>query len=163
MSSEVLINEVVVISYFYMIVYNLSLILFFMVFLQILQGDVRAMGALGKFSIDPIKGMLLVIALCSMAGVPPLFGFFTKVLVLVLLTNSSFPIFFIFFSVLLLVGLYFYMQNIRFLYNDSLTYVEHPFGRESLMSPVVGLGAHLIALVLVFGIFFYDDIIQFLF
>jgi NADH:ubiquinone oxidoreductase subunit 2 (subunit N) len=163
MSHEIILSEVLVVTYLYMVVYNVSLILFFLVLFQVLQGDVRAMSALGKFGIDPIKSLLLVVALCSMAGVPPMLGFFTKLLVLVLVANSSFPVFFVFFAVLLLVGLYFYMQNIRFLYNDSLTYVEHPFGRETVVMPFIVLSSQCLAFFLLLGVFLYDDMLQILF
>jgi|TARA_B110000046_G_scaffold186051_1_gene231936 NADH:ubiquinone oxidoreductase subunit 2 (subunit N) len=50
-----------------------------------------------------------------MAGVPPLLGFFSKVLVFILLADSSYFIIFFLFFPLVFFGLYFYVQNIRFL------------------------------------------------
>ncbi len=54
-----------------------------------------------------------------MAGVPPLVGFFTKLLVLLSLLNTSFYFLYVFYFVLLFLGLFYYMQNVRFLQTSA--------------------------------------------
>ena len=155
--------EIVVVTYLYMIVYNFSLLLFFFVLFQVMQGDLKSMGSLGKLNLDSIKISTLVISICSMAGVPPLFGFFTKLLVMVVVSNSSFPFLFSFFLSLLLVSLFFYVQNVRFLYNDSLSFISNNFSREASSSIIMISSEQFLCFLLVFGIFLYDDLLSALF
>ena len=128
-----------------------------------MQGDLKSMGSLGKLNLDSIKISTLVISICSMAGVPPLFGFFTKLLVMVVVSNSSFPFLFSFFLSLLLVSLFFYVQNVRFLYNDSLSFISNNFSREASSSIIMISSEQFLCFLLVFGIFLYDDLLSALF
>jgi NADH:ubiquinone oxidoreductase subunit 2 (subunit N) len=57
------------------------------------------------------------LVLFSIAGIPPFIGFFSKLLILITLVTSYFFFFFLFFFTLLFFGLYFYLQNLRFLYS----------------------------------------------
>ena len=54
-----------------------------------------------------------------MAGVPPFIGFFSKLFILTLLTNNAFTLLYTFFFVLLFIGLFFYIQNIRFIHSTN--------------------------------------------
>jgi len=69
----------------------------------------------------------VVVALLSMAGVPPFSGFFSKLAIFVLLLNSS--IFFLFplLFILLFTGLYFYLQNLRLVLTISNRLLSNPF------------------------------------
>jgi NADH:ubiquinone oxidoreductase subunit 2 (subunit N) len=51
-----------------------------------------------------------------MAGVPPFIGFFTKLFVFLSFLNKSFFFLVFYFTPIILLSLYFYMQNIRFIY-----------------------------------------------
>lgn len=103
----------------YMTIYNLSLYVVFLTFFQFLHSEYKTLqsfidlGSLNFFS------KVLIIALFSMAGVPPFWGFFSKIFLFTLLANSNFFILFPFFFILLFIGLYFYVQNIRFLNSTS--------------------------------------------
>lgn len=65
--------------------------------------------------------------LFSLAGVPPFIGFFSKVYLLNLLVNQGFFVLYSLFVVLLIVGLYFYVQNIRFIHSTNHTNNVKPF------------------------------------
>ena len=67
----------------------------------------------------PFMNLIITIALLSMAGVPPFIGFFSKVFVLVILTSTNLYLLYPLFLILLLVGLYFYMQNVRHIHSTK--------------------------------------------
>ena len=54
-----------------------------------------------------------------MAGVPPFLGFFSKLLVFVNNVNNDFFLLYSLLFIILFVGLYFYIQNIRFLHSTN--------------------------------------------
>jgi NADH:ubiquinone oxidoreductase subunit 2 (subunit N) len=94
-----------------------------------------------------------------MAGVPPFLGFFSKILILILLINSNFFLFYTFFFGLLFFGLYFYLQNIRFLHSTGLgklNYANVGFLRISSLYYVLTI---FFLFILIFGFSFMDDFI----
>lgn len=58
---------------------------------------------------------IMLITLFSLAGIPPLGGFFTKISLLALLVNEFFLLWFITFFLFLMFGIFFYLSNLRFL------------------------------------------------
>lgn len=119
-------QETLIIIYTYLFVYNNALMILFLLFFQILQFEMKATIVFNKFHLNPFLLTSLAVVIFSMAGVPPMTGFFTKVLILLAILNNSFGSFFLFFGILLLVSLYFYMQNIRFLYANAEEFFEFP-------------------------------------
>ena len=101
----------------------------------------------------------VIISLFSMAGVPPFWGFFSKIFLFTLLANSNFFILFPFFFILLFIGLYFYIQNIRFLNSTS----------GANFTPIVELNARNVPMYyyltftllffLTFGVYFTEDLL----
>jgi NADH:ubiquinone oxidoreductase subunit 2 (subunit N) len=97
--------------------------------------------------------------LFSMAGVPPFWGFFSKIFLFTLLANSNFFILFPFFFILLFIGLYFYIQNIRFLNSTA----------GANFTPIVELNARNVPMYyyltftllffLTFGVYFTEDLL----
>lgn len=79
-----------------------------------------------------------------MAGVPPFWGFFTKVFIFDLLADTYFFVFYPIAFTLLFVGLYFYIQNIRFLYGS----------RRSDFTPTVDFNTRSVPLYYYTTIFF---------
>ena len=78
-----------------------------------------------NFSFNSFYIFSLTILLFSMAGVPPLLGFFSKLLVFVNNINNDFFLLYSILFIVLFLGLYFYIQNIRFLHStnyQTLTY-----------------------------------------
>ena len=66
----------------------------------------------------------LVIFFSSIAGVPPLIGFFGKLFLFNLLVNTRLFFFIFCLFCVFLVSLYFYIQNLRFLYT-TVTIAEY--------------------------------------
>ena len=50
-----------------------------------------------------------------MAGVPPFWGFFSKLFIFLAILNTSLSVLFLPLLILLIISLYFYVQNVRFL------------------------------------------------
>lgn len=100
----------------YLIVYNVALYVIFSSLLQFVSFDLKTLQTLSRLGSGVFFSNTLTIALFSMAGVPPFVGFFTKVFIFDLLADMNFFVFYAIAFLLLFVGLYFYIQNIRFLY-----------------------------------------------
>ena len=99
----------------YMIIYNLTSFLLFTTILQSAGGNLKTLFSFSNFGSTNILTKVLSLTLLSLAGVPPLVGFFSKIFVFVLISNSHLTILFVPFFILLFIGLYFYIQNMRFL------------------------------------------------
>jgi NADH-quinone oxidoreductase subunit N len=94
-----------------------------------------------------------------MAGVPPFLGFFTKLFLMLLLLNNSFFLLFYIFFILLFLGLYFYIQNIKFLHSSNLKNTESIYllNNEKLNVTFLYFTINVI-LLLTLGLFLIDDI-----
>jgi len=150
------------ISIFYILIYNLSLILIFSTFFQVLINEHKTLYSLINFKNNHFFTILLTIALFSMAGVPPFLGFFSKVFILIFLINSNFFIFYIFFFIILIFGLYFYIQNIRYLYSTNNKKINININYENNFSSFF-VFAYVVLFFLIFGFFFIDDILLYIF
>ncbi len=96
--------------------------------------------------------------LLSIAGIPPFFGFFIKLTLIYYISISSF-LWCLLFTVVLLVSLYFYVQNLRFLMwldDDSIKN-----NNWSLKFIKINLMIILIcfSFILIYGALLYDDLI----
>lgn len=65
--------------------------------------------------------------LLSAAGVPPLMGFFSKLFVLQIILNTKFFLIYVLFFFNLLLGLYFYVQNIKYIHSNQFTFKKSQF------------------------------------
>lgn len=102
------------------------------------------------------KNIILILIL-SIAGIPPFIGFFTKLNLIFFLNLNSFLIitFFLFFF---LTSMYFYIQNIRFVLNDSFFGVKtYNYFNENFNFNYLNVIV-LILCLLVFGFFLLDDL-----
>jgi NADH:ubiquinone oxidoreductase subunit 2 (subunit N) len=96
-----------------------------------------------------------------MAGVPPFIGFFSKIFVMALVLNSYYFLFYTLFIVLLFLGLYFYMQNIRFIHSTNLKNSStHSIGNERV-NVISYYYVITLLVVIVFGLVYIDDFILF--
>jgi NADH:ubiquinone oxidoreductase subunit 2 (subunit N) len=151
--------DTLVILFIYMFIYNLSLIIIFWTLHQFISFNFKTLYSFTDLKFNYYFSTVLAIVLFSMAGVPPFLGFFSKLLILILLINSNFFLFYIFFFGLLFFGLYFYLQNIRFLYSTGvgkLNYSSVGFLRSSSLYYNFTL---FFIFFLVFGFAFMDDLV----
>ena len=117
-SSFYFINNLVLL-WSYMLIYNLSLFLIFGTLFQFVHSETKTLHSFNDISAINFFNKTIVISLFSMAGVPPFWGFFSKLFIFTLLCNSNFFVLFPLFFLILFIGLYFYIQNIRFLNSTS--------------------------------------------
>ncbi len=159
------INEffnILLISITYLMIYNFSLVLLFWLLYQYVSINFITIYSFTDLKMNTFFLLIITIILFSIAGIPPFIGFFTKLFILVILTNSNFFFLYIFFFVLLFFGLYFYLQNIRFLYSTATTTINYNH------FPVLRLNLYFVYTALfflfffIFGFVFLDDILLYI-
>ena len=89
--------DTLVILFIYMFIYNISLIMIFWTLHQFISFNFKTLYSFTDLKFNYYFTTILSIVLFSMAGVPPFLGFFSKILILILLINSNFFLFYIFF------------------------------------------------------------------
>lgn len=145
----------------YMFLYNTSLILLFWTLFTTILTKFKTLHSFSNFYFNSFHLMVLTVLLFSMAGVPPFIGFFSKLFILTLLTNNSFFLLYSLFFVVLLIGLYFYIQNVRFLHSTNAKHIPSAFVFNEKVNIVYFYFALWVLTLLIFGIFFVDDILLF--
>jgi len=93
-----------------------------------------------------------------MAGVPPFLGFFTKLFIFVIILNASFFLIYWIFFLLLFLGLYFYVQNIRFLNTSYSAKLVPSFYNLIKIQRLYPLAAISGTVFLLFGVYHLDEI-----
>lgn len=144
--------------FFYIILYNFSLVTLFWTLTQFVNSNSKTLYAFSNLKHNFIFIFVITILFFSMAGVPPFLGFFSKLLILVSLININFFFLYIFFFFLLFFGLYFYIQNIRFLYlanSTQLNYAFLPFVRVQITYLYF---TYSVLFILIFGFYFFEDL-----
>ena len=143
----------------YMVIYNLTSFILFTTVLQAVGTNVKTLFSFSNFGSTHILTKIISLAILSLAGVPPLVGFFSKIFVFVLISNSHLSILFPAFFVLLFIGLYFYIQNLRFLNSTNAPVSTTPIE----LSPRVNLSYFSLALpisfFIIFGFVYVDDLL----
>ena len=144
----------------YLFIYNLSVTLLFWSLFNILLNNFKTLYFFANFSFNWYLIGTLTILILSMAGVPPFIGFFSKLFILVFILNNSFFLVYLPLIVILLLGLYFYVQNLRFLHSTGTTqvidtnYINNEFSNYFYYHISI-----LLILFTVFGVFIVDDIL----
>lgn len=148
---------VVTLLYFYMIFYNLTLIGFFWIINSSLISNLKTLHSFNTFSFNSFYLFFLTVFLFSLAGVPPFTGFFNKLFLFNLIFQNGFFLLYSLFLIILLIGLYFYMQNLRFLHSTNYSFSYKPFLKVE-RSPL-HLYYYLVIkfILLVNGVFLMDD------
>lgn len=142
---------------FYIFIYNFSLILLFWVLMQFINIQNKTLYSFAKLKFNFFALFTVTILFLSMAGVPPFIGFFVKLLILISLLNTGFTHLFVTFFILLFFSLYFYIQNIRFLYSATLTKINYAFV-PTLRTPLYYIYLiYTVIFFVIFGFFFFDD------
>lgn len=142
-----------------MFIYNLSIILIFWILQQFINTNFKTIYSFNDLKFNFFFSNTLAIILFSIAGVPPFLGFFSKLLILISLINSNFFLFFIFFFVLLFFGLYFYLQNIRFLYSTNPSKINYSVDNYLRNCPIFFYFTYTSLFFLLFGGFFFKDLL----
>ena len=145
----------------YMFLYNLSLIALLWTIMSVISTQFKTLHSFNGFSFNPYYTILLSVLLMSMAGVPPFIGFFSKLFILTLLTNSGFFLLYPLLFVVLFLGLYFYIQNIRFLHSSNTSTLNYAYlvnERQALLFYYASLTS---VVFIVAGVFYIDDFLLF--
>lgn len=151
--------DILVLIYTYLFVYNISLFVIFWTLQQFVSFNFKTLHSFSDLKFNYYFVTVITIALFSMAGVPPFIGFFSKLLILLSLTNSNFFFFYIFFFGLLFFGLYFYLQNIRFLYSTGVGKINYAHSSNLRISYTYFHFITFFIFFIVFGLFFMDEFI----
>lgn len=142
----------------YVIIYNLTSFLLFTTLLQSLGTGTKTLFSFSNLGNTNVLTKILSLSILSLAGVPPFAGFFSKIFVFVLISNSHLAILFPSFFVLLFVGLYFYIQNLRFLNATNAPLPTTPIELASRVHNSYFYLAIPLSFFVVFGFCFMDDL-----
>ena len=147
--------------YAYLFIYNISLIFFFWSFFNFVINNYKTIYFLNNLKFNSFVNLVFTVCLFSMAGVPPFLGFFSKLFILLLLSSSNFFVFYIFFFILLFLGLYFYIQNIRFLLTSKYSNSSVSFDIQLNQFHSYYLFSIYFLFFIIFGFFILDDVVLF--
>jgi len=148
-----------ILLYFYMTFYNLTLLGIFWLFFSVILKNLKTLYSFSMFSFSSSYLFFLTIFLFSLAGVPPFLGFFNKLFLMNLLINSGFFLLYFLFFIILLFGLYFYMQNLRFLHSTNHGSTSKVFLKNTRVSFTMYYYLITLAFFLINGVFIVDDLI----
>lgn len=152
----------IVYLYSYMFIYNVTLILLFWVISAVFITANKTLSSFSGFNLSSSSLFLLTISLFSIAGVPPFTGFLSKIFILNLLINQKLAYLYFFLFILLFIGLYFYVQNMRFLHSSNYnSHLNIKFLSQNAVWLSYSYYAVFTAFFILFGLFFVDDIILF--
>lgn len=108
------------------------------------DSDVQFISQLaGQFRQNPVLALSMIICLFSMAGIPPLMGFFAKYAVLYTAIHNGYYFISLVGILTSVISAAYYLRVVRVLYFDSSAHAEH--GQESTVvdqSPVVITSTH---------------------
>ena len=151
--------QIVIFVFTYLLIYNLTAFIFFTTFLQFLNTQLITLFSLNLLTQSNLFTKVLSLSLMSLAGVPPLLGFFSKIFVVILIANSNMFILFPPFFALLFTGLYFYIQNIRFLHSTTTSNLPLIIELSLRISFVYVYAILILTFTLIFGFCFIDDLV----
>lgn len=154
-------NENLVYLVTYLVVYNLSLVSIFYIIWTSSSYNIKSISSLKYFNNDSFKKSILLLLFFSVAGIPPLLGFFTKVNLLSVIGYTSFIILMAVFP-FLFASLYFYLQNVKYLLLPNLKTPHKDYSIVSLKTNLKSLNIVIsTSFFSIFGLFFLDDFIIF--
>ena len=145
--------------YVYMFIYNCTLVSIFFILMSSLVSNFKTLYSFSNYSFDSFLLLSLSIFIFSLAGVPPFIGFFSKIFLLNVLSNSNFTLLYFLLFIILFLGLYFYIQNLRFLHTTNQGYSSNTYVSNERKS----IGTHyyllMTVIILSLGFFLLDDIL----
>ncbi len=147
--------------YIYMFIYNCTLVSIFFILMSSLLSNLKTIYSFSNYSFDSFFLLSLSIFLFSLAGVPPFIGFFSKLFLLNILANSSFTLLYCLLFIILFLGLYFYIQNLRFLHSTNYGSLSFSYILNERKSVWIYYYILFMSITISFGFIFIDDIILF--
>lgn len=151
--------SILVLSWGYMWVYNLALYIIFFTLHQFKNSEMRTLYSFTTLGSSHYFTKTITISLLSMAGVPPFWGFFSKLFVFTLVCTSYFSSLYPFFFLILFIGLYFYIQNVRFLNTTSGSNFQPVVELNLRATPLYYYASLTTLFLLVFGFSFTEDLL----
>ena len=142
-----------------MVIYNIAVYTIFLTLFQLMHNNYKTIYSFVDLGSSNFFSKVLIITLFSMAGVPPFWGFFSKVFIFSLLCNSNFFVLFPIFFILLFISLYFYIQNIRFLNATAGSKFTPIMGLQQRTTPLYYYITLSFLFLIIFGIFYTEDLI----
>jgi len=143
----------------YMVIYNLTSFVLFTTLLQSVGTNMKTLFSFSNLGSTHVLTKILSLVILSLAGVPPLVGFFSKIFVFVLISNSHVAVLFPSFFVLLFVGLYFYIQNMRFLNSTNSAAMTTPIELSTRLNLSYFYFSIPMCFFIIFGFCYVDDLL----
>lgn len=140
-------------------IYNSSLYVIFFTFYQFKNSEMKTLYSFINLGATHYFTKVITISLFSMAGVPPFWGFFAKLFIFTLVCASYFFSLYPFFFLILFIGLYFYIQNIRFLNSTAGSDFQPIIELNLRVVPVYYYISLTISFLLIFGFIFTEDLL----
>ena len=150
-----------VLLFTYLFVYNTSVLAFLWTLLLTITTKLKTLYSLSRLSFNSFHTFTLIVLVFSMAGVPPFVGFFSKLFLVVILATNSFALLYPTFCGVLLVGLYFYVQNIRFLLSTNMKSLASTSLVNERSCIIAFTFLTNVLIITIFGLFLVDDILMF--
>ena len=144
-----------------MFIYNCTLVSIFFVLMSSTLSSFKTIYSFSNYSFDSFFLLSLSIFLFSLAGVPPFIGFFSKLFLLNMLSNSNFTLLYFLLFIILFLGLYFYIQNLRFLHSTNYGVSSSAYTLNERKSVLIHYYIMLTTIIISLGFLFIDDIILF--
>ena len=144
-----------------MSIYNLAINFLFWTLFQTNTIKLVSINSLSDFKSNFLFLLVITVVLFSIAGVPPFLGFFSKILILTLLLNTGFFALYVFFFILLFFALYFYLQNLRFLYSTVKTKSNFVFLNDLHVSSMYSISSIFFIFNYTLSFITFDDIFFF--
>lgn len=147
----------------YFIIYNITVFSLFWVIFLFFKNPLNSNFSFQLFANDIYFKIWLSLILLSLAGLPPLLGFMTKILLISIIIPANSLLIFSFFLLFLFIFLYFYIQNVKIIFSEpnktSIISSSSFLNRNSFFLFLINL----ICFLLLTNIFFFDDIVSIIF
>lgn len=145
--------------YIYLFIYNCTLLSLLFVFMSSVITNFKTMHSLSGYSFDGFLLISISVSLFSLAGVPPFVGFFSKLFLLNMLSNSNLASLYFLLFIILFLALYFYIQNLRFLHSSNTGYLTVSYVFNERRSLFITYYLLTTIFFLSFGFLLIDDLI----
>ena len=143
----------------YVLIYNLSSLLLFFTLIQVSDSNFKTLFSFSYLSVSNVYTKFLSLVILSLAGVPPLLGFFSKVFIFILVSSAQLISLFVPLFVLLFAGLYFYIQNLRFLNSTNGSIEDAQLTLSIRNNTTYFTYALPLVFLIIFGVCYIDDLI----